>query len=297
LTSSHNRMLLSTALAALTAIIPAHPGSTTGVTTVAPECTPASGTPAIGTPAIGPIQARRIRGRGDDTSHHVRLLSERDKVQLAASYFAPRKTSSRAPGVIMIHDAGQDRGQLEDLANYLNRKGFGVLTLDLRGDGESTTQDRDWNTMDEKARGATWAFAGRDLSAAAAFLREKKEIHSANLSIVAVGASCSLAVRYAVDDENARAVVLINPLAETQGAKLETGLIELEGLPTLIVAPKEGRDLATELKTGAEKANDDYEFVDVQVMRSSSEELLGDKRLNNSSATWLKNQVAPSKKK
>lgn len=227
----------------------------------------------------------------------MRLLSEHDKVQLAASYFAPRKSSTRAPGVLLIHDAGRDRRQLEGLANYLNRKGFGVLTLDLRGHGESASKDTDWSKMDEKTREATWAFAGRDLSAAAAFLRRKKEIHSANLSIVAVGAGCSLAVRHAIGDENARAVVLIAPRAETRGDHLATGLIELEGLPTLIVVSKEGRELAAALQAEAEQANDDFEFIDVQVLRSSAEELLGDKRLNASSATWLKNQVAPSKKK
>ncbi len=299
-------MFLSTALAALAAIAPAVPASTTGVL-------------ASGITAVGPagsraavhgqarriqardiqarrLQARRIRGRGDDSSLHVRLLSERDKVQLAASYYAPRKSSSRAPGVILVHDAGHDRRQLEDLANYLNRKGFGVLTLDLRGHGESATAASNWSTMDEKTREATWAFAGRDLSAAAAFLRRKREIHSANLSIVAVGAGCSLAVRHAVDDENARAVVLIDPRAETRGDRLATGLIELEGLPTLIVVSKERRELATALESEAEKANDDFEFIEVQVLRSSTEELLGDKRLNNSSASWLKRQVAPSKK-
>ncbi len=286
-------MFLTTALAALSLIVPAFPGATTGVTPAAPHASQAAG--ARG--ALRSLQSRGMRSRGDDTSYHVRLLSERDKVLLAASYFAPRNTSARAPGVILIHDAGQDRRQLDDLAIYLWQKGFGVLTLDLRGHGESASEKSNWNTMDQKAREATWAFAGRDLSAAAAFLRQKKEIHSANLSIVAVGAGCSLAVRHAVDDENARAVVLINPRAETLGAKLATGLIELEGLPTLIVVPKEGRELAAALEAEAEKANGDFEFIEVQVMRSNAKDLLSDKRINKSSVAWLKKQVAPSKKK
>ncbi len=237
-------------------------------------------------------QARRV----SSASSRVRLVT-RDMVTLAADYFAPKKKGSRAPGSILVHDAGADRTQLEGLAEYLQKRGFGVLIVDLRGHGESATEEYAWDKLDEKDRGIAWSLAGRDLDAAAEFLEEKPEIHSAHLSLIGIGDGCSLVLRHAIEDANTQAVVLVGPDSEESiGFNLTDGVGDLEGLPCLIVAAKEHRKLAESMQTAGHEVNDDYEYVTVQVMKSKAEKLLEDRRLNSSLVGWLADIVMPKKR-
>lgn len=250
--------------------------------------------PAIVSPA--PTGPAAPAPSTDDAAALVRLRAQ-DRVDLAASYFQPHDMNDRSPAAVLVHDAGADRTQLADLAAYLNKRGFGVLTLDVRGHGESATDGLRWESLDEKERARAWALASRDLDTAMTYLREKPEIHSANFSLVGIGAGCQLVVRHAVDDENVRAVVLIDPPQSALGYDLSAGIRALEGLPCLLVSSKAGREAAEKLQTSAHEANDGLEYIEVQVMKASSEKLLEDKRLNNSSATWLRKQVLPQGKK
>ncbi len=225
--------------------------------------------------------------RSDEIGEAVRLTT-RDKLSLAASYFAPRtRGDSKVPGVLLVHDAGSSRESVASLALYLQRKGYGVLTLDLRGHGESAGKELDWSKLDEKGRQSAWAFAARDLDAAASYLLKRKEVHAANLSIVGVGAGGALALRHAMDDDATRAVVLIDPPAEVYGFDMTEGIADLGGLPTLVVASKDCRDRAQGMQADAQEANDGYEYITVQVMRCDRGEVLSDKRFNSAFSKWL----------
>jgi alpha-beta hydrolase superfamily lysophospholipase len=255
----------------------------------------ASLSPPIGpTPTPAPAPLVRPSGdkkKADDIGETVRMVT-RDKVTLSGSYFAPRtRGAAKVPGVLLVHDAGSDRSTVLDMAVYLQRKGFGVLAVDLRGHGDSKSTDLNWAEMDKGARGSTWAFASRDLEAAASYLLNRSEIHAANLSLVGVGAGGALVLRHAVEEDAARAVVLMGPSLEVMGFDMTEAVSDLEGLPCLIVAPKEGREEAEEMRSTCHAANDGYEYVTVQVMKTAADELLNDKRLNSSFAKWLSDEV------
>ncbi|MDA1267077.1 MAG: alpha/beta hydrolase [Planctomycetota bacterium] len=250
----------------------------------------ASPTP-IAAPTAITATAGEDQKTNDDLGESVRIVTQ-DKVSISGSYFAPRtRGNAKVPGAILVHDAGSSRAALAEMAVYLQRKGFGVLTLDLRGHGESTSADLDWSKMEDKAKESTWAFAGRDLSAAGSYLLGRKEIHAANLSLVGVGAGGALALRHATDDDATRAVVLVGPPGEALGFDMTDGVRNLGGLPCLIVADKDGRKKAETMRDAGHGANDNYEYVTVQVMKSAADELLADKRLNSSFSKWLTDEV------
>lgn len=241
-------------------------------------------------PTPGPL-VRAAGDSRDDVGEAVRVVT-RDKVTLAGSYFPPRtRGGKKVPGALLVHDAGADRSTVLDMAVYLQRKGFGVLTVDLRGHGESATKDLVWKDMDEDARESTWAFASRDIQAAATHLLKRDEVHAANLSLVGVGSGAALALRHAMEADSARAVVLVGAPEEALGFDVAEGIGELGGLPCLLVAPKEGRKSAESMAAEAHEANDGYEFVTVQVMKTKADELLGDKRLNPAFSKWLSDEV------
>lgn len=254
----------------------------------------ASLTPSTGlTPTSAPAPLVRTAGdkTSDDIGETVRLVTS-DRVILAGSYFAPRmRGGAKVPGVLLVHDAGSTRSAVLGMAVYLQRKGFGVLAVDLRGHGESMTPDLIWANLDKSARGSTWAFASRDLEAAASYLLKRTEIHAANLSLVGVGAGGALALRHAMEADATRAVVLLSPPLDAMGFDMTVGVSKLEGLPCLIVAPKEGREQAEGMQSRGHAANDGYEYVTVQVMKTAADEFLSDKRLNSSFSKWLTDEV------
>ncbi|MEM1452789.1 MAG: alpha/beta fold hydrolase [Planctomycetota bacterium] len=224
-------------------------------------------------------------------------IETKDKQLLAGSFYEPkrRKGKSAAPAALLLHDAGASRDDLEEIAVYLHKKGFAVLTVDLRGHGGSATDAMSFEKSDEKGQNTLWGLATRDVDAASSFLLGKKGVHASNLSIIGVGAGAALAVRRAADDENVRSVVLIEPDPKAFGYNLAGGMADLGGLPTLVVSSKETRTVADRLQAAAHDGNGGLEYVDVTVVKSKADETLGDKRLKSSTAAWLREQVMPRK--
>ncbi|MEC8493293.1 MAG: alpha/beta fold hydrolase [Planctomycetota bacterium] len=222
----------------------------------------------------------------------------KDKLILKGSYFAPKKSKSKskaAPAALLIHDAGSDRSKLDSVAGYLQKRGFAVLVVDLRGHGESADEDSVFETADEKDRETMWSLSSRDVDAAAEFLVDQEGVHSTNLSLVGFGAGASLAVRRAAADDNVRALVLVNPTRNNFGYNLVNGVAELGGLPTLIVAPKDRRDDARRLQAAAHEKSDGLEFVEISNLKSEAAKVLSDKRLNAGLGKWLRDQAVPKK--
>ena len=220
-------------------------------------------------------------------------LESRDKVNLAASYFAPKKRGKN-PAVVLVHDAGSDRSKLEGLAEYLQRKGIAVLTVDVRGHGESATDKLEWAKLDdERAQSSMWSFAAGDVRLAVDWLRERDEVHSARVAVAGVGAGASLAVSEALDDRDTSAVALIAPGNENHGFNLSRNLSDLGGLPALILSPKESRSDAQRLQSAAHSANGGEEYVELAVLKSSRADVMGDKRLGSELAKWLKDTLDP----
>ena len=238
------------------------------------------------------IADRPVARAGDDLTETVRLVT-RDKVELQASYYGPRQPKGRsvAPGAVLVHDAGSSRDQLDEMAENLRKRGFGVLAVDLRGHGGSATKDLDWRGLDEVGRAATWALSLRDLDAALENLRGRKEIHSANLTLVGVGAACNLVLERAEAGNDVRVVVLVEPLRRAFGMDTSGGMAELAGLPCMILSSKSTRELAGELRETAHAANDGHEFVELAVLTAEPADVLRDKRLYSSLTKWLGEKV------
>ncbi|MEW6071627.1 MAG: alpha/beta fold hydrolase [Planctomycetota bacterium] len=159
------------------------------------------------------------------------------KIDLEGSWFGPRrKSAARVPGVLLIHDAGGDRNQLEALANRIHRQNLAVLTIDLRGHGGSKTAELDWLKMNEDGKKATWAFALADVDAAVTWLLGRENVHSTRLALVGHGAGCALVARHMLTEANGVAMALIEPPTEAYGFGVKKDILKLDGLPTRIIA-------------------------------------------------------------
>ena len=65
----------------------------------------------------------------------VRLTTADDVGVLADFYTA---TTNPAPAVLLLHSLGKSRDEWDGIPPLLQRVGFAVLAIDLRGHGEST---------------------------------------------------------------------------------------------------------------------------------------------------------------
>ena len=247
-------------------------------------------------PAVVPapsIATTAVRSAGPDTST-VNVTTE-DKQVLIADFYLPKASKEAAPGVLLIHDAGGNRADLQPFAERLQKTGFAVLALDLRGHGESRGDAKPWAELDEAERNRLWAFALRDLKAGADFLREEDAVHSSNLSLLGDRAGCTLVARHAVRDENVRGIVLLEPKSKELGFDLQQDLEDLGGLPTFIATSKGAKEGADRLAASAREANGGLDFVSVSAFKGELIPPISDKRLPATVAKWMKDQAVPRK--
>jgi len=213
-----------------------------------------------------------------------------DNQTLSGAFYKP--TGGRSPGVLLVHDAGASRAQLDPLAERLVKQGFGVLAIDLRAHGASKSSKLDWEKLSENERKATWSFAPRDLDAAAGWLLAQPSIHSTNLSLVAYGAGCALAVRHAKNDENVVCMALLSPNPEDYGFDVRSDIQMLEGLPTYVVTSK---DAEAERMAQEANASSGNPYVELFISPPKVATPLEDKAMPTRVAKWLADKAMPKK--
>lgn len=240
-----------------------------------------------------PIDALLRPSRGSDEGSAVAVRAS-DGTELAGTFYAPaaKTGASPTPGVLMVHDAGSDRHQLDDLALKLQKSGFAVLTLDLRSHGQSRGKDGGWGDLVEDEKTRVWALATRDIDAGAAWLLAQSNVHSTNLSLVGVGSGCALAVRHARTDENVRCVVLMAPRAKDFGFDVAADLQKIEGLPTLVVTAKDDEQ-ARVMVEEANKSSAPFVELDYAAVRAAN--VLEDRKVPGRVATWIKDCAMPKR--
>lgn len=225
----------------------------------------------------------------------VEITTPDDKHVTVGTYYAPKDQKKLAPAVLLVHDAGGKRGDLAQMAERLQQKGFGVLSIDLRHHGESVGSDKPWTELTDAERQAAWLVALRDVKAAASWVLTQPSIHTSNLSLFGDRAGCTLVTRHATRDENVRSIALLDPPSEQLGFKLARDIAALGGVPTLIAVTKEAETVAQSLADSGQKANNGLQYVEIAVFKGVSLAPVLDKKLPGDIATFLWNKASPKK--
>ena len=246
----------------------------------------------LAAPITAPHLPGHRSGAGDAANVEIRAS---DNTELAASFFPPidkASAGSPTPGVLMVHDAGADRHQLDDMAQKLQKAGFAVLTVDLRGHGQSRGENGAWSELDDEEKSRVWALATLDIEAAADWLLSQGQVHSTNLSVVGLGSGCALALRHAKRDENVRCVVLMGPRSKDFGFDVAADLQKIEGLPTLVLAAKDDE----EVRSMVEAANGESQpFVELDYAAQRGPAVIEDRKVPGKVVTWIKGFAMPKR--
>ena len=125
-----------------------------------------------------------------------------DGVTLSGWYVPGRNGAA----VILLHGSHGDRTSTEDHLRFLSRAGYGVLTFDARGHGESGghTNALGWR-------------ADEDVAGAVAFLRNQQGIDANRIGMLGLSMGAEVALRAAANGTPLKAVVADGAGASTTG--------------------------------------------------------------------------------
>jgi pimeloyl-ACP methyl ester carboxylesterase len=155
------------------------------------------------------------------TDQHVQrpvtFLSE-DSVHLRGMYWEPR--DERAITLVLLHDSGTDRTSWEPFVPVFRTRGWGVLTFDLRGHGESVRQDMRTDLLTPQDADLSSPFNyPHDVRAAIAFAGRQAKADPAKVAIIGAGLGADLAYAAAGRGWGSGSTVCVS-LDESRGRSL-----------------------------------------------------------------------------
>jgi alpha-beta hydrolase superfamily lysophospholipase len=144
--------------------------------------------------------------------------------------------------LILLHMLNNDRKSYSEFAQQLKEQGFTVLAIDLRGHGESTSQNNVRKTWQQFSEDDFRAMTN-DVKAAKLFLQSKGK----TTAIIGASIGANVALNYAVTDKDIKALVLLSPGLNYRGVITEETIKSYEN-PILLFAAEGDVDSADAVK-------------------------------------------------
>jgi len=133
-----------------------------------------------------------------------------DLVRLRGSFELPVGVPAPIPAVLLLHGYGEDRAVWEPLKRQLLSKGWAVMTVDLRGHGDSKIKNSRPLEPSPSWRTSNLEFP-LDLDPALDWLKSQHRVDSDKLVIIGSDVGANLALLGAGRFPQVRTVVAINP--------------------------------------------------------------------------------------
>lgn len=147
-------------------------------------------------------------------------LSSSDGVSLFAAY---RPGRAGGPAVVLVHQNGRDHEEWAFLEDSLQRGGYHVLAVDLRGHGKSMTQAG--KTLDPaQFTSDDFRAMTHDVEAAVTWLRGRPDVDSARIALVGASLGANLVLAYAAGDPRIDHVAMLSPGLDYKGVTTEDAI-------------------------------------------------------------------------
>jgi len=195
----------------------------------------------------------------------VNFLTD-DGVSIIGSYYSPLSVVNNAssstattPTIILLHMLGKDRSTWNPFASTLSQKeGYAVLSIDLRGHGESVKQNNGNTISFQSFTPVDYNKMVLDVKAAKQFLITNKSANPNNISIVGASIGANVAINYASMDPTIKSVVLLSPGINYRGVSTEQAITKYKNNNSVYIAATEGdSEAADSSKILCEKINCD----------------------------------------
>lgn len=164
-----------------------------------------------------------------------RFVTE-DGVEIVGSMWIPEQEQS--PAVILLHMLAKTRADWDDMALSFVNKGYAVVSIDLRGHGESTMQDGSVIDVHQFTEDDFQNMV-LDVKAVLKGLRNNVRIDSTRIAIIGASIGANVALQAAAADPQIPVVVLLSPGKSYRGIRTDTALLDYGKRPILIAASDE----------------------------------------------------------
>ena len=156
-----------------------------------------------------------------------------DLVKLQATLELPSGVPAPIPAVLLLHGFGEDRSVWNDFKKTLLTRGLAVMTLDLRGHGDSKTKNGQpiGATLDWRKSPHEFPL---DVDAAITWLKTQTRINSNKIAVIGVDVGANLALIASGRFQQVRTVVAVNPNL-TEGQELAGSAQDYKPRSALIV--------------------------------------------------------------
>jgi len=133
-----------------------------------------------------------------------------DLVKLKASFEIPRGVPAPIPAILLLHGFGEDRHVWEGFRAQLLQRGWAVMSLDLRGHGDSKTKNQRPIEATAEWRSSAHDFP-QDIDPALDWLKRQPRLDSRKIVIIGVDIGANLALVSSGKFSEVRTVVAVHP--------------------------------------------------------------------------------------
>jgi dipeptidyl aminopeptidase/acylaminoacyl peptidase len=145
-----------------------------------------------------------------------------DGLKLAGWLIKPDRSGTNLPAIVICHGLGANKSDFTDLAVFLARRGYLVLTFDFRAHGDS-----------EGSRTSLGYLERKDVSAALHYLSSRSEVDQDRIGIFGFSLGGSTAILSAAEQKKFRAVAADSAFSSLrdQARQVITGFYHLPAFP------------------------------------------------------------------
>jgi dipeptidyl aminopeptidase/acylaminoacyl peptidase len=180
-----------------------------------------------------------------------------EKLEIIGTFYESPKPNS--PAVLLLHQWQSTRKSYNGFAKQLQSKGFGVLTIDGRGFGESV-KTTDGKAVSPSQTDDVVKAMKIDVDNAFKFLSKQKNVDAASVGIVGASYGSSLALIYAAENKQVKAVGLLSPGINHFGnMQCQPAAKTFGNRPLLLVAADDDKESAETVKK-LKQVSEEYEM-------------------------------------
>jgi alpha-beta hydrolase superfamily lysophospholipase len=149
-----------------------------------------------------------------------------DGLELAGTFYYPQNHAPPWPGVILIHMLYGDRTQWNSFPQELIEAGIAVLSIDLRGHGETGGE-------------VDWDLAVSDLQQVWNYFTGQQDIDLDRTAYIGASIGANLALIASSNESSVRTAVLLSPGLSYAGVETEEAMLTFGDRPVLIIASQD----------------------------------------------------------
>lgn len=208
------------------------------------------------------------------------IIKTFDLVELHASFEMPVGIPAPVPAVLLLHGYGEDRFVWTKFSKELLTRGFAVMTLDLRGHGQSRTKNGVTIQASPAWRTDVHQFPV-DVDPALDWLKSRPRVDSRKIVVIGTDVGANLALIASGRFPEVRAAVAINPKRD-ESLALAGSAHDFQPRSTLVIVPDqaEGDRIKADVRLPSK--------VIVVSHSGGTAEWLADKQVTDAIFQWLK---------